>query len=76
VVEVRSLKADDEAPKGDAWVLVEKRGDLYFITGRKNGNAVDASVEPAGFGDPATAIRAATTWADLLVAPILYVKDA
>jgi hypothetical protein len=75
MVEVRNLKTDADAPVGEAWVLVEKRGGLYFITGRRNGQAVDASVAPSGFDSPEAAIHAATAWADLLSAPILYVRD-
>jgi hypothetical protein len=74
MVEVRNLKTEEDEPTGDAWVLVEKRGGLYFITGRQNGQAVDASVAPSGLDSPEAAIHAATAWADLLSAPILYVR--
>ena len=74
MVEVRRLTHDEE-PNGQSWVLIEKRGDLYFITGRQNGASMDASVSPTGFDTPEAAIRAATSWADLLSAPFLYVRD-
>jgi hypothetical protein len=76
MVEVRNLQNQADEPTGDAWVLVEKRGALYFVTGRQNGQAVDASIAPSGLESPEAAIRAATAWADLLSAPILYVRDA
>jgi hypothetical protein len=76
MVEVRNLKSEEDEPIGNAWVMVEKRSGLYFITGRQNGKAVDASVAPSGFDSPEAAIHAATAWADLLSAPILYVRDA
>jgi hypothetical protein len=75
MVLVRTLPSDEEGPTGDDWVLVEKRGGLYFITARQSGKAVDASVETAGFDSPEAAIRAATTWADLLTAPVIYVRE-
>ena len=70
MVEVRSWNAEDE-PEG-AWIMIEKRGGDYFVTGRQNRAAVDPD---ASFDTPEAAIRAATTWADLLAIPVLYVRD-
>ena len=75
MVEVRNLGRDDEEPTGDSWVLIEKRGGLYFITGRQNAEALEASVAPSGVDTPEAAIHAATAWADLLAIPLLYIRD-
>jgi hypothetical protein len=75
MVEVRSLAVDAGAPPGDDWVLVEKRGGSYFVSGRRSGKTLDASVAPAGVGSPEAAIHAATAWADLLGVSLLYVRD-
>jgi hypothetical protein len=40
MVEVRSLRRFEEEPTGDSWVLIEKRGDLYFVKGRQNAQAL------------------------------------
>jgi aminoglycoside phosphotransferase (APT) family kinase protein len=74
MVEVRDLKRSDGEPKG-RWVCLEKKGDLYFLFGRANGEAVDPHVSPDGFSSAAVAIRAAITLADYISAPILYVRD-
>jgi hypothetical protein len=75
VVELRSLKREDSAPSGDAWVLIEKHDRLYSITARQNGASVDASVSPPAFDTPEAAMQAATTWADLLSVPVIYLRD-
>jgi hypothetical protein len=75
MVEIRSLSRDENEPKGDAWVMIEKKDDRYFMTARAIGNAVDANVSPSGFESSRLAIRAATSWADLLVAQVIYVRD-
>jgi hypothetical protein len=74
MVEVRSLEIGAE-PEGREWVLVEKRGKLYFITGRKDAKTVDATIAPAGLDDPEAAMHAAAAWADLLHVGVLYVRD-
>jgi hypothetical protein len=55
-------------------VIFEPKDDCYFMA-RAIGNAVDANVSPSGFESPKVAIRAATSWADLLVAEVIYVRD-
>ena len=75
MVEIRSLKRDARAPRGDAWILIEKRGDAYFIVGRQNGASVDASVSTNAFRTPEEAMQAAMAWADLLSVPYLYMRD-
>jgi hypothetical protein len=72
MVEVRNLDEQTE-PKGSAWVLVEKRGGSYFISAKANGSAVNVS--RSAIIAPVTAIHAATKWADLLAAPVLYIKE-
>jgi hypothetical protein len=74
VVELRSLKPDEDGPSGDAWVLIEKHDGVYSITARQNGASVDASVAPPAFDTPEAAMHAATTWADLLSVPVIYVR--
>jgi hypothetical protein len=75
VVEVHNLRREAPKPKGDRWILIEKRDHRYFITGQSNGRPIDASAASAGFNTPDEAIRAAETWADLLEVPILYVRE-
>jgi hypothetical protein len=75
MVEIRSLSRDESEPRGDAWVMIEKKDERYFMTARAIGNAVDANVSPSGFESPKVAIRAAASWADLLVARVIYVRD-
>jgi hypothetical protein len=31
MIEVRNLKHDSIAPDGDIWILIEKKGDSYFL---------------------------------------------
>jgi hypothetical protein len=75
MVEIRSLSRDESEPRGDAWVMIEKKEERYFMTARATGNAVDANVSPSGFESPKVAIRAAASWADLLVAQVIYVRE-
>jgi hypothetical protein len=75
MVEVRALAVEADEPSGEAWVLIEKRNGQYFVRGRQNGNALDASVAPSGVDSPEAAIQAATAWADLLGIALLYVRD-
>jgi hypothetical protein len=76
MVEVRNLKGNDSGPEGTGWVMLEKRGGFYFLTGRASGKSVDADVAPSGFDSPDAAIHAATHWADLLAVPVVYVRDS
>ena len=75
MIELRSLRHDVETPEGEAWVLIERRDGVYFITGRKNGCSVDADVTPSGFDTPQAAMRAAEGWADLLSVTLIYMRD-
>jgi hypothetical protein len=72
MVEFRSL--DRHSPRGDDWVVIEKRDDRYFLTGRANGRSVEPRASPNGFGDPRDAMQAALWWAEYLEAPIIYLK--
>jgi hypothetical protein len=74
MVEVRSLANEETKPSGRAWVLVEKKAGLYFLSAKANGRPV--KVSRAGIETPAAAIHAATRWADLLAAPVLYIKGS
>jgi hypothetical protein len=76
MVEVRTLEPDQKEPTGNAWVLIEGRGGLYFITGRNDGQSIYASIRPLGFSSLQVASHAAAAWADLLTTPTLYVRAA
>jgi hypothetical protein len=75
MVEILNLKSEDEEPKGSSWVCIEKKGDLYFLIGRANGEVVDPHVSPDGLPTAEAAIRAAMVWADYLGAAVIYVRD-
>jgi hypothetical protein len=72
MVWVRTLARDEKDPREDDWVLVEKRGSSYFITARQDGKQID---ETSSFDSPEVAIRAATSLADSLASPYLYVRS-
>jgi hypothetical protein len=72
MVEIRNLR--DGEPNESAWVLVQKKAGLYFISAKAKGSPIDDS--PAAFKTPDAAIHTATKWADLLAAPVLYIKEA
>jgi hypothetical protein len=74
MVEVQRLNVCDGEPKGDHWVLIEKRGNSYLLTGVANGRAVDPHIAPTGFGSAETAMQAAISWAEYLEVPIIYTK--
>jgi hypothetical protein len=73
MVEVRNLANGENEPRGSVWVLVEKRAGSYFISAKANGSPINVS--RAAIENPVAAIHAATKWADLLAAPVLYIKE-
>jgi hypothetical protein len=76
VIEIRNLKKTEPyPPDGEAWILVEKRGDLYFVRGQSKGASVEASLAVTGVDSLKAAIKGAEAWADLLTASIIYVRD-
>jgi hypothetical protein len=76
MVEVRNLKEDEPCPpEGEAWILIEKRGDLYFVRGQSKDASVEASLAATGVDSAKVAIKGAEAWADLLMAPIIYVRN-
>jgi hypothetical protein len=75
MIEVRNLKHDSIAPEDDIWILIEKKGDAYFLKGNANGKAIDPHVSPSGFESAAAAVRAAISWADYLGESIIYMRD-
>jgi hypothetical protein len=74
IVEIRGL-AGDMSPKGAAWILIEKAGDRYAITGRAQRESIDAFFAPRGAESAEIAIRASVAWADLLGIPLIYVRE-
>ena len=74
IVEIRGL-AGDMSPKGAAWVLIEKAGDRYAITGRAQRESIDAFFAPRAVESAEIAIKASVAWADLLGIPLIYVRE-
>jgi hypothetical protein len=72
MVEVRRLEVDAGLPSGEAWILVEKRGDLYFVFGRSEGKA---TLAPSGVDNARVAFYSANAWADLLGVSLLYIRE-
>lgn len=76
MVEIRSLKKTEPYPPDEeAWILIEKRGDLYLVRGQSKGASVEASLAATGVDSLKVAIKGAEAWADLLTASIIYVRD-
>jgi hypothetical protein len=76
VAEIRRLKKNEPSPPdGDAWILVEKQGDLYFVRGQSKDATVEASLAATGVDSAKVAIRGAEAWADLLMASVIYVRE-
>lgn len=76
MTEIRSLKkADPAPPDGAAWILIEKREDLYFVRGQSEDARVEASLAATGVDSAQVAIKGAEAWADLLMASVIYVRD-
>jgi hypothetical protein len=75
MVEVLKLKADESAPDAAAWILIQREGADYAVSGIARGKAIDASFAPRGFDSAETAIKASVAWADLLEIPVIYVRD-
>lgn len=75
MVEIRKLGETDPFPGGDAWILIERREALYFVRGQAAGMTVEASLAATGMDSAEVAIRGALAWADLLSAPVVYVRD-
>ena len=74
-VEVRTLSAVGRELAGFAWVMIQKKGDAYFLVGVANGIVMNPHVAPTGFSRPEDVIRAAVVWAEYLEAPILFITD-
>jgi hypothetical protein len=75
-VEVRSLGKEKRRAAFRRRVgLIEMRDGQYFITGRQNDDVMAASVAPTGLSSPKAAINSATSSADLLGIPLIYVRD-
>lgn len=76
MVEIRSLKSTEAyPPEGEAWILIERRGDLYFIRGQSKDATVEASLAATGVESAKVAMKGAEAWADLLMAPVIYVRE-
>jgi hypothetical protein len=76
VVEIRRLKQTEPSPpSGESWILIEKRGDLYFLRGHSKDANVKGSLGARGTDSAGFAIRSAEAWADLLMADVVYVRD-
>ena len=75
MVEVLKLKADESAPDAAAWVLIQRQGELFAVSGVAKGKTIDASFAPRGFDSAEEAIRASVAWADLLEIPVIYVRE-
>ena len=76
MAEVRRLKqAEPSPPQGEAWILIEKKGDLYFVRGQSEDANVEASLAATGVDSARVAIKGAEAWADLLTADVIYVRD-
>jgi hypothetical protein len=75
VIEIRHLEKYEPAPpEGEAWILIERRGDLYFVRGQSKEASVEASLAVTGVESIKVAIKGAEAWADLLMASIIYVR--
>ena len=75
-MEIRSLEQTESSPpQGEAWILIEKKGDLYFIRGQSKDASVEASLAATGVDSARLAIKGAEAWADLLAADVIYVRD-
>ncbi len=76
MVEIRSLtQTESPPPQGEAWILIEKKEDLYFIRGQSKDASVEASLAATGVDSARLAIKGAEAWADLLMADVVYVRD-
>ena len=75
MVEVRNLRNKENAPKSPAWVLIQKRGGGFSVSGVAKGKTIDAAFSPRGFDSAEKAIKASVAWADLLEIPVIYVKE-
>ena len=75
MVEVLRLRADEDAPNASAWILIQRKGEEFSVTGAARGKAIDASFAPRGFDSAEKAIKASVAWADLLEIPVIYVRD-
>jgi hypothetical protein len=73
--EVRKLDGLRRKPDELSWVLVEQKGESYFLSGCANGIAVDPHISPLGFDNALDAIRMALIWAEYLEATVLFVRD-
>ena len=76
MVEVRNLKEEDAAPHTAAWILIQKTGGAFTVSGAAKGKTIDASFSPRGFDTAEKAIKASVAWADLLEIPVIYVREA
>jgi len=76
VVEVRRLKQTEPSPPlGEAWILIEKQGDFYYLKGHSKDANVKGSLGATGTDSAGLAIRSAEAWADLLMADVVYVRE-
>jgi hypothetical protein len=75
MVEVLKLKADESSPTVAAWILIQKEGPHFAVSGVAKGKAIDASFAPRGFDSAENAIKASVAWADLLEIPVIYVRE-
>jgi hypothetical protein len=62
-------------PKGAAWILIEKDGGRFALSGRACRGRIDASFTSRGLDTPEAAIKASVAWADLLDIPLIYVRE-
>ena len=76
MVEIRSLKPAQDLPlRGEGWILIEKKADLWLVRGRAKDAIAEAVLSASGFDSAEIAIRSAEAWADLLTADVIYVRE-
>jgi len=75
MVEVLKLKADESSPNVAAWILIQREGPHFAVSGVAKGKTIDASFAPRGFDSAENAIKASVAWADLLEIPVIYVRE-
>lgn len=77
MIELRRLKEKEVLPRDEeVWVLVEKRGDLFFVSAKSKDGPIDTSLAGnVGVDSDRIAIKGAELLADLLGVEVIYVRD-
>jgi hypothetical protein len=74
MVEVQNISQNEKPPEGEDFVMIEKAGNKFVVSGSVAGQHAATFFKPSPFETLVAAIGAAQTWAEASNVHVVYVK--